>query len=262
MNAFTAPHCQDDEAARELIESIRWPNGPVCGHCGESERRYATKRPGRYRCGNPDCRKDYTATTGTVMESSHIPLHKWMMGFYLMAASKKGVSAHQLHRSLGVTYKSAWFMAHRIREAMRVSGLDPLGGAGKVVEADETYFGKVDRPRARNKYLPPVTKGGKSGPSNKRPIVALVKRGGSVRTFHVAVADKATVGKIVADNVDRESHLYTDESRLYGDADPLFAEHETVKHSAGEYVRGDVHTNTAEGYNLQAGHDRRLSTLG
>ena len=215
MNAFTAPHFRDDEAPGASIKSIRWPGGPVCGHCGESARRYATKRFGRYRCGNPDCRKDYTVMTGTVMEFSHIPLHKWMMSFYLMSASKKGVSAHQLYRSLGITYKSAWFMAHRIREAMRAGGLTPLGGAGKVVEADETYYGKVDTPRVRGKYARPVTKGGKTGPANKRPIVALVERGGSVRTFHIAVADKKTVGKIVTENVDREIPTSTPTKAVY-----------------------------------------------
>lgn len=250
MNAFTAPHFQDAEAARELIESIRWPNGPICGHCGETERRYATKRAGRYRCGNPECRKDYTATTGTVMESSHIPLNKWMMGYYLMSSSKKGFSAHQLHRALGMTYKSAWFMAHRIREAMRTGGLASMGGEGKIVEADETYQGRIKdpKPSPQRKGRPYLKR---KGPMSKRAIVGLVERGGEVRTFHVAVADKASVAKIVTDNVAKETYLMTDESRLYGDADQFFADHSTVKHSAGEYVRYEtgrvVHTNTIEG---------------
>jgi transposase-like protein len=138
MNQFTEPHFQTDEAARAFIEGIRWQNGPVCPHCRETTRRYRTKKEGRWRCGNPACRKDYTVTTRTVMESSHIGLHKWLMAFYLLSASKKGMSAHQLMRSLGVTYKSAWFMAHRIREAMREGGLippAPLGGEGQIVEA-------------------------------------------------------------------------------------------------------------------------------
>ncbi len=135
-NSFTAPHFQNPEAARVFIESIRWPDGPVCHHCGETARRYPTKREGRFRCGNPACRKDFTVTTGTVMESSHIALNKWLLGFYLMSASKKGMSAHQLHRALGVTYKSAWFLCHRIREAMRAGGIiSPMGGSGKVVVA-------------------------------------------------------------------------------------------------------------------------------
>src|ERR1700704_41505 len=140
---FNEPHFQTPEAARALIEATRWPTGPVCGHCGETERKYATKKLGRYRCGNPACRKDYTVTTGMVMESSHIKLHVWMQAFHLAASSKKGFSAHQLHRTLGITYKSAWFLHHRIMEAMREGGLDllPMGGAGQIVEADETYFG-------------------------------------------------------------------------------------------------------------------------
>jgi transposase-like protein len=248
MNALTAPYFQNEDAARAALAGIRWPNGPVCGHCGETERRYSTSRPGRYRCGNPTCRKDFSVTTGTVMERSHIPLHKWLMGFYLMTSSKKGFSAHQLHRTLGVTYKSAWFMAHRIREAMRHGGLAvPMGGNGGIVEADETYFGPVEEARTRNKYLPPPTKGGRSGPANKRAIVSLVERGGSVRSFHVAVADREHVAKVVTENVDREATLHTDESRLYTKVGAEFAAHETVKHSAGEYVRGIVHTNTVEG---------------
>jgi transposase-like protein len=248
---LTDPIFTDAEAAREKIEAIRWPNGPVCGHCGETEKRYNTKRPGRYRCGNPECRKDFTVTTGTVMESSHVPLNKWLMGFYLMSSSKKGMSAHQLHRSLDVTYKTAWFLAHRIREAMRAGGLAaPMGGNGGIVEADETYYGKVEPAKRRTTTTrgSAFTKRGTSGPANKRPIVALVERGGSVRTFHVAVADKLTVKGIITDNIARETRLHTDESRLYHGASDLFDMHETVKHSAGEYVRGDVHTNSAEGY--------------
>jgi transposase-like protein len=142
MNRFTAPYLQDEDAARAAIEAMLWPNGPVCHRCGETERRYATKRPGRYRCGNPACRKDFTVTTGTLMERSHIPLSKWLMAIYLMASSKKGVSSHQLHRSLGISYQAAWFMAHRIREAMRSGTFAlPMGGEGKIVEADETYYG-------------------------------------------------------------------------------------------------------------------------
>jgi transposase-like protein len=250
MNAFAAPHFSNDDAARALIESIRWPDGPVCSHCGSINHAYAVKgRAGLYRCAEPECRKDFTCTTGTVMERSKIALHKWMMGFYLMNASKKGISAHQLHRALGVTYQTAWFMCHRIREAMRDGGLlGPLGGSGKIVEADETYFGPTEEakvsPQRRGR---PVTKGGRSGPANKRAIVALVERGGNIRSFHVAVADQAMVQGIVLANIAKETRLHTDESRLYFGADQHFASHETVKHSAKEYVRGDVHTNTIEG---------------
>src|SRR3984957_17994003 len=129
---FAAPHFRDDAAARKLIEGIRWPDGPVCHYCGTFDHAYPLKKPGWHRCGSKECRKDFTVTMGTVMERSHIPLHKWMIGFYLMNASKKGISAHQLHRTLGIRYQSAWFMCRRIREAMRAGGLTPLGGAGKV----------------------------------------------------------------------------------------------------------------------------------
>jgi transposase-like protein len=247
MTAYTEKHFNNDEAARAYLEKLYWPDGPVCPHCGSIDRAYATKRAGVYRCAEAECRKDFTVTMKTVMERSHIALHKWLLAFHLMTASKKGISAHQLHRTLGITYRSAWFMAHRIREAMRAGGLEPLGGEGKIVEADETYYGKTEEPR-----MSPQRKGrpyihGK-GPAGKRPIVSLVERGGRVRSFHVAVADKETVQGIVVDNILRESRLHTDESNLYKGSDSLFASHETVKHSAKEYVRGDVHTNSAEGF--------------
>jgi transposase-like protein len=253
VNTFTEPHFQTDEAARKMIEGIRWPNGPVCPHCREAERRYATKKEGRWRCGNPTCRKDYTVTTGTVMESSHIGLHKWLMAFYLLCASKKGMSAHQLMRALDLTYKSAWFMAHRVREAMRSGGfLPPMGGAGGVVEIDELYHGKIETPRPRGKYATPFTKKGRSGPAQKRNILSLVERGGRVRSFHVASADKETVAHVVRQNVGRESRLHTDESRLYVAIGTEFAAHETVNHGAKEYARGEgetlVTTNTVEGF--------------
>jgi hypothetical protein len=176
------------------------------------------------------------------------------MAFYLAAASKKGFSAHQLHRALGCEYNTAWFLHHRVMEAMRRGGLDlpPLGGEGQTVEIDETYYGKTEgptrysRPRARKNWKP--TKSGKSGPAGKRPILALVERGGSIRTFHVPFADKENVTRIVRENVARETRLHTDESRLYWGAFGDFEGHETVRHASGEYVRGDVHTNTVEGY--------------
>jgi transposase-like protein len=250
-NAFAAPHFNDDAAARALIESVRWPDGPVCSHCGAVNHAYAVKgRAGLYRCAEAECRKDFTCTTGTVMERSKIPLHKWMMGFYLMNASKKGVSAHQLHRALGVTYQTAWFMCHRIREAMRDGGFAPMGGAGGsgIVEADETYFGPTEQPKVLKKpRVVPYTKRGRTGPANKRAILALVERGGNIRSFHIPTADKETVTKIVTENIAKEARLFTDESRLYHGADLHFADHQTVKHSVGEYVREEVHTNTIEG---------------
>jgi transposase-like protein len=248
-NALTAPQFRSHENAREWLENLRWPEGPVCSHCGTIGHAYKTKKPGWYRCAEKECRKDFTVTTGTVMERSHIPLQKWLMGFYLLNASKKGISAHQLHRALGLDYKSAWFMCHRIREAMRTGGLGPLGGEGKIVEADETYYGPVEKAKVRTKTTSgrSFTKRG-SGPANKRPIVALVERGGNVRTFHVPVADKDSVTKIVRENIAQESRLHTDESKLYFGSAQHFASHETVKHSIGEYARGDVNTNSAEGY--------------
>jgi len=252
-DVFTAPHFRDDNEARKVLESILWPEGPVCPHCGVIGHAYATKRAGVYRCAEKECRKDFTVTMKTVMERSKIALHKWLQAFHLMCSSKKGVSAHQLHRTLDITYEAAWFMAHRIREAMRAGGLAPLGGNGGIVEADETYYGPVERPQPRSRgRIPRPTKGGRSGPANKRPIVALVERGGNVRTFHVPVANKAEISQIVRENIARESRLHTDESNLYPDVGDLFSAHKTVKHTAGEYVRYDdgeaVHTNSAEGY--------------
>lgn len=142
-DTLTAAHFRDETAARILIESIRWPSGAVCSHCGTFNHAYPLKKAGWYRCAERECRKDFTVTTGTVMERSHIPLHKWLTAFYLMNASKKGISAHQIHRQLGIKYQSAWFLCHRIREAMRAGGLMPLGGSGKIVEADETYYGRI-----------------------------------------------------------------------------------------------------------------------
>jgi transposase-like protein len=250
MNAtFDAPQFQNDEAAREYLEKLLWPEGPVCPHCGVIGHAYKTKRAGVFRCAEAKCRKDFTVTMKTVMERSKIALHKWLQAFHLMCSSKKGISAHQLHRTLGIGYEAAWFMCHRIREAMRDGGLAPLGGGGFVVEADETYFGEVaNRKPSPQRRGRPYTKGGRSGPSGKRAIVALVERGGRVRSFNPATADGATVSEIVRDNIHRETRLHTDESRLYTKVGTEFKAHETVTHSHGEYVRGDIYTNSAENY--------------
>jgi len=247
---FSAPHFQNHDEARKYLEALRWAGEPVCPHCGTVGKHYATKRTGVWRCASKECRKDFSVTTKTVMESSHIKLHIWLQAFALLTASKKGISSHQLHRSLKITYKSAWFLTMRIREAMRSGGLAPMGGPDGIVEADETYFGNVPESKRRTKTTSgrAYTKGGKSGPSNKRAIVSLVERGGNVRSFHVAVADGATVAKIVNENVHRETRLHTDESRLYTKVGAEFAAHETVNHSAKEYARGDVTTNSVEGY--------------
>src|ERR1700720_4886102 len=182
MDIFSAPHFRDDEAARKFLEGILWPDGPVCPHCGVIGHAYATKRAGVYRCAEKCCRKDFSVTMRTVMERSKIALHKWLQAFHLMTSSKKGVSAHQLHRTLQITYEAAWFMAHRIREAMRLGGLSPLGGGGKVVEADETYIGRLAGQPA------------KGGASSKNIVLTLVERGGSARSFHIdspSIADIA-----------------------------------------------------------------------
>jgi transposase-like protein len=213
MSQFNASHFQTVEAAREYLEALRWGSERVCPHCG-SLNSFATKKPGVYRCREKECRKDFSVTTKSVMESSHIKLHIWLQAFYLMASSKKGVSSHQLHRALGVTYKTAWFLSHRIREAMRAGGLVPMGGAGGIIEADETYFGPTAVKRVSKQRGDRPYKKGNRGPRNKRAIVSLVERGGSVRSFHVAVADAATVAGIVTANVHHESRLHTDESRL------------------------------------------------
>jgi transposase-like protein len=236
-DVFSAPHFRDDKEARKVLEGILWPSGPVCCHCGVIGHAYPTKREGMYRCAEAACRKDFTVTMRTVMERSKIALHKWLQAFALMTASKKGISAHQLHRTLDIGYEAAWFMAHRIREAMRDGGLSPLGGGGKIVEADETYYGPSKKMHVSPQRTTPYTKRGKF--RNNRPIVSLVERGGRVRSFHAAVADKAAVTKIVTENIARESRLHTDESRLYIGADAHFDAHKNrASHVEGIRAQG------------------------
>lgn len=252
-SVLSARHFHDEEAAYRFLESRIWPDGPVCPHCGGVERiskmRGKSTRVGTYKCYQ--CRKQFRVTVKTVFEDSHVKLHLWLQAVVLLTSSKKGISANQLHRTLGVSLKTAWFMGHRIREAMRTGALAPLGGSGRIVEADETYYGPVDKPRATKTSGQPFLKGG-TGPANKRPIVALIERGGKARTFHVPVADSVAVSKIVRDNIDHESRLHTDESSLYPAVGNLFDAHKTVKHSNDEYVRYEdgevIHTNSAEGY--------------
>jgi transposase-like protein len=253
-NLLQNPIFQDETKAREWLEARVWPTGPVCPHCGNADQDKLTAlqgkahRAGLYQCA--ECREQFTVTVKTVFERSKIPLTKWLAALFLMTASKKGISAHQAHRMLGVSYKSTWFMMHRLREAMRTGGLEPLGGAGKIVEVDETYYGNIPEAQRRTKRKDggPFTKGGMFGGSNKRAILSLVERGGSVRSFHPAVADAATVAQIVRENIHRETRLQTDESRLYTKVGAEFAAHETINHSKSEYKRGDVTTNTVESY--------------
>jgi len=237
---LTDPIFHDNDAAREHLESILWPDGPHCPHCGEVEniRKLQGKshRPGLYCCNS--CRGHFTVMVGTVLERSKIPLCKWVLGFHLMAASKKGVSAHQLHRMLGITYKSAWFMAHRIREAMREFNPGPLGGENKVVEADETYVGGKAKNAKRGKPIP-----------KKEAVFSLVERDGKVRSYHVPAVNHKNLRPIIVTQVDRKSYLMTDEAGVYKRTGKEFAGHGTVNHSIEEYVRGKFwHTNTIEGY--------------
>lgn len=246
---LTNPIFHDETAARAHLESIRWPDGPYCPHCGSFNAHRMegdAHRTGLFNCR--DCRRQFSVTVGSVFERSHVPLHKWVLATHLMAASKKGMSAHQLHRMLKVTYKTAWFMAHRIRAAMSNPSPGPIGGEGKIVEADETYHGKAENAAAVRKRKTAPTKGGRSGPGGKRPIVALVERGGEVRAFHMPKVTASNVREVLVKHASRKSRLHTDESNLYPVTGTEFARHETVRHSAKEYVRGDVHTNTVEGF--------------
>jgi transposase-like protein len=227
----------NDDKAREHLEAIRWPNGPICPHCGNSDQEKIKRlegkshRPGLLQCN--ECREHFTVTVGTVMERSHIPLHKWVLAFHLMNASKKGMSAHQLHRMLGITYKSAWFLAHRVREAMRDAAPAPMGNTGGAVQADETYYGSTSK-RAKS-Y--------KKGLRNKSQIVALVEPDtGHARAFHVKGATTATIAQIVYTNVRQKATLVTDESALYKFVGTQYGDHQTVVHTGREYVNKDGYT--------------------
>lgn len=241
---LSAPHFNDDEAARKHLEAMRWPEGPICPHCGTIGTAYARSKPGLYRCAETGCRKDFTVTVGTLFERSHIPLSTWFKAVYLLCSSKKGMSAHQLHRMLGITYKSAWFMAHRIREGMRESHAAPLGGRNKVVEADETYVGGKEANKHKDKRTP-----GRQGGGGKEAVVSLVERDGNVHSSHVPSVNAKTLGPIMQAQVDAATYLMTDESRVYPPIGKEFNGHGTVNHSIGEYVRGGFwHTNTVENY--------------
>ena len=229
-------HFQDAAKARAYLESIRWANGVSCPHCGSLSAHYKLQgkahRPGLWKCS--DCREQFSVTVGTVFESSKIKLHIWLQACYLMSASKKGVSSKQLERMLGVTYKTAWFMSHRIREAMTGEG-GLLGGAGTPVEVDETYWGNV------GKQAP----GGRGG-DHKMKVLSLVERDGQKRSFHVTNVNAITLRPIMQAQIDKSARLMTDEAAVYVPIGGDFASHETVNHSAKVYARGDVTTNTVE----------------
>jgi transposase-like protein len=238
------PAFSNEEKAREALEAIRWPDGPFCPHCGNADQAKIAKgegkahRPGLYYCAA--CNGQFTVTVGTVMERSKIPLSKWLMAMHLMGASKKGMSALQMQRMLAVTYKTAWFLCHRIREAMKPANPSPLGGEGKIVEADEMAVGGKSKNRAfRKKAIP------------KQIVVALVERGGGARSFHVGKGKRGRVRDLrpfLVTNASRKSRLMTDQDKNFVRIGEEFAGHDTVDHHRAEYARGDVTTNTVEGF--------------
>lgn len=240
MVNITAARFKSEDAARAHLERVRWPNGPVCPHCGVVDNAHRIEgksaRPGLWFCAA--CRKQFTVTVGTLFERSKVPLHKWLLAVHLLCSSKKGISAHQLHRMLGVTYKTAWFMAHRIREAMRPVGTpERMGGGGGMVEVDETFIGRKKGTVVRHGY------------EHKMKVLSLVDR--ETGRAHSMVVDKLntkTVRSIVLENVDREARLMTDEARHYIKVGRAVADHQFVRHNIGEYGRGEAHTNTIEGF--------------
>jgi transposase-like protein len=236
---FAAPHFNDEAAAYAYVEARIWANGRVCPHCGVFERSAPLKgksdRVGLYKCYA--CRKPFTVKIGSIFEDSHIAMRDWLTAMHLICSSKKGISANQLHRSLGITLKSAWFLGHRIREAMRAGDLAPMGGVGGVVEVDETFIGRVEG-------IPKQ----KAGSAHKNVVLTLVERGGPARSFHIDSTRRVDVEGIMRANIRKESRLMTDEGRHYKAIGREFASHESVNHGKEEYVRGDVSTNTVENF--------------
>lgn len=239
--ALSAPHLQHEDAAFAYVEAKLWPDGPVCSHCGvigqAGKLQGKSVRPGLWKCYA--CRKQFTVKIGTIFEASHVPLHIWLQVIYLMCSSKKGFSTRQIHRTLGGSMKTAWFLGHRVREAMKeVRDLytPPLGGAGEVIEADETFIGRKSKSKA---FKPPGV---------KQAVMSLVERGGKVRSFHVPNVTANNLRPIIGRHAHPDSRFMTDESLIYTGIGWNFADHGTVNHSIDEYVRGDVYTNTAEGY--------------
>jgi len=229
----------DDNTARHHLERLLWPDGPVCPHCGVVNEATLlngkSTRPGVYKCR--PCERPFSVTVGTVFEDSHVPLHKWVYASHLLTSSKKGISSHQLHRTLGVAYRTAWFMSHRIREAMKPTKPAPIGGHGKTVEADETAIGGSKANRAYAKRAP-----------KKQIVMSLVERGGAVRSFHIANVTAKTLRPLIVQAASRKSRFMTDEGQWYVRVGEEFASHETVNHWQDEYVRGEAYTNTVEGY--------------
>jgi transposase-like protein len=252
MSLLSHKHLQDEEAAYAWVEAHVWPEGPVCPKCGSVERisKMAGKatRKGLYKCYA--CRSQFRVTVGTIFEKSHVPLHIWLQAFFLMAGSKKGISSNQLHRTLGVTLKTAWFMSHRIREAMRDGGLaPPMGGDGGIVEIDETIYGRAaTHPKGRRRPNAKITNS-----AHKNVVLALVERGGKVRSYHIEGSTVQQVLPIVTENVSHEAQVMTDKAQLYAHRLGDFASHERVDHGKHEYARYEdgrpvISTNTVESY--------------
>jgi transposase-like protein len=244
MSALSRPEFHNEEAAFAHLEKMIWAGDPVCPHCGTTDRITKVKanpakriRIGLHRCGH--CKGQFTVKVGTVFEHARMPLHKMLQAVYLMTSSKKGVSAHQLHRMLEVTYKTAWFLAHRIREAMRSGELaTPFGSGGGMVEVDETYIGQKKGVEKK-----------KGGASHKMKILALIDREtGRSTAMVIDSTTRAAIEPIVTANLAKEARLMTDEALLYRKIGEQFADHQVVRHYFGEYVRGEAHTNTVEGY--------------
>lgn len=245
MSDLANPIFTNEAKARQWLETHVWPDGPVCPHCGVqsfTKLEGEAHRPGLYQCN--DCRQQFTVTVGTVMERSKIALTKWLMAVYLLSSSKKGMSTNQISKMLKLPYKTAWFMTHRIREAMREGKMPgPMGGEGKVVEIDETYIGGKESNRHIGKRK------GRIAMRGKEAAIALVERGGKVRSFHVEKVTSKNVKPIIRAQLSERTYIVTDESSIYKGLDQRFAGHSTVVHSANEYVRhGVVHTNTVENY--------------
>lgn len=230
-------HFYNEKAAFAYVESIIWKAGKTCPHCGNTGKHYALKaRVGLNKCA--ECKKEFTVRIGTIFQDSPIPLHKWLQAIFLLASSKKGISSHQLYRTLQITYKSAWFLSHRIREAMKPSGdIDMMGGGGKVVEADETFIG--------NKFK---HQKGRTGYGHKEKVFSLVERGGKVRSQHVQFVNTKTLVPILKECVAQETTIMTDDAGQYRFLNRDFKDHKVIAHSRKEYVQGFVHTNTIEGF--------------